>query len=54
MILCYENIKTETSPLGKVIQIFPGDHSVVCVLKVKTKDGTYVCAVSNLALLEKR
>ena len=54
VILCDKNVKTATSPLGKVIQIFPGDDGVVFAVGVKIKDGTYVFAVSNLVLLEKR
>lgn len=51
VIICDNNTKRAISPLVRVIETFPRDSCVVLAVRVKTKNGTYVLAVSGLVLL---
>ena len=39
-------------PLARITKVFPGRDDVVCVVKVKTKDGLYTRPVTSLLKLE--
>ena len=39
-------------PLGRILEIKPGNDGVVRVVKVRTKSGTYVRSVSKILKLE--
>ena len=39
-------------PLGRVIEVYPGDDGLVRVVKVKTKNKEYLCPVHRLCPLE--
>ena len=52
VLLCDKNLKRLHWPLGRIVETLPGPDNVVRVVKVKTKDGSYVRSVASLALLE--
>ena len=52
VLLCDKNLKLSHWPLGRVVETLPGPDNVVRVVKVQTKDSSYVRSVASLALLE--
>ena len=51
-LLCDKNLKRSHWPLGRIVEALPGPDNVVRVVKVKTKDGSYLRSVASLTLLE--
>ena len=49
---CDTNLKRSHWPLGRIVETLPGPDNVARVVKVQTKDSSYVRSVASLALLE--
>ena len=52
VLLCDTNLKRSHWPLGRVVETPPRPDNIVCVVKVKRKDCSYVLSVASLALLQ--
>ena len=52
VLLCDKNLKRPHWSLGGVVETLPGSDNVFCVVKVQTKDSSYVRSVASLALLK--
>ena len=52
VLLCDKNLKRSHWPLGSIVETLPGPDNVVRVIKVQTKDSSYVKSVASLALLK--
>ena len=51
VMLVEPNAKRGEWPLGRVIEVFPGNDGLVRVARIKTKDGEYLRPVHRLCLL---
>ena len=52
VLLCEKNLKQLHWPLGCILDTLPGRDNVVLVVKVQTKDSSYVRSPASFALLE--
>ena len=52
VIIREDDTKGTKWPLGRVIDVMPGNDNVVRVAEVKTKNGTYTRPVAKLCRLE--
>ena len=52
VLLCGKNLKRSHWPLGRIVETLHGPDNVVCVVKVQTKDISYMQSVASSALLE--
>ena len=52
VMLVEPNAKRGEWPLGRVIEVFPGNDGLVRVARIKTKDGEYLRPVHRLCPFE--
>ena len=52
VLLCDKNLKRSHWPLERVVETLPGPDNVVRVVKIQTKDSSYVRSLATLALLK--
>ena len=52
VLTCDKNLKQSHWPLGHIVETLPGPDNAVRVVKVQTKDSSYVRSVASLALLK--